>query len=530
VKRTKRLLWGVLFLALAGISSFANAVSCGALQPGELLVPGQSVAACNGAGTLVHQLDGNVVFSDLVGPLWATGTAGRPTKTFVMQGDGNLVVYDVNNNPLWNSRTSGNPGAWLAVQNDCNLVIRSTAGTVLWASNTSCRTAPPPPPPPPTGGVKGKMIAGYQGWFGAPGDGGYNQWFHWGPGVVAPARVTFELYPDVREYPVLFQTGLANLGNGQPSKLFSSYSASTVNLHFHWMKQHNIDGVALQRFLRDRINVRTNIAAKVRNAAEANGRTFYIMYDVSGNNPDFVSYIQNDWTNTIVNSLQLTSSGAYAKEGGKPVVALWGIGFTDRPGSAQEWINLITWFKNRGVYVIGGVPWGWRTAEFTKPGFENVYAQLNMLSPWTVGLYSADADVDWHKNNRLIPDKNWCTARGIDYQPVAFPGFAWSNWAGGPRNAIPRRRGGLFWRQAYNIKSSGLSTMYVAMFDEYDEATAIAKAAENSSMIPTNQYFLTLDADGSSLSSDFYLRLAGAANRMLKGQTALTPTVPITNR
>jgi len=48
-------------------------------------------------------------------------------------------------------------------------------------------------------------------------------------------------------------------------------------------------------------------------------------------------------------------------------------------------------------------------------------------------------------------------------------------------------------------------------------------------MIPNNQYFLTLDADGTHLSSDFYLRLAGAANQMLKGQIPLSLTVPIPN-
>ncbi len=36
------------------------------------------------------------------------------------------------------------------------------------------------------------------------------------------------------------------------------------------------------------------------------------------------------------------------------------------------------------------------------------------------------------------------------------------------------------------------------MFDEFDEATAIAKAAKDRRMIPTDQYFLTLDADGTS--------------------------------
>ncbi|MCK7529576.1 MAG: hypothetical protein MZV63_00220 [Marinilabiliales bacterium] len=58
--------------------------------------------------------------------------------------------------------------------------------------------------------------------------------------------------------------------------------------------------------------------------------------------------------------------------------------------------------------------------------------------------------------------------------------------------------------------------MYFAMFDEYDEGTAIMKASTDWSMIPTNQYFVTLSADGIWVSSDFYLRVAGAATAMVK--------------
>jgi hypothetical protein len=73
------------------------------------------------------------------------------------------------------------------------------------------------------------------------------------------------------------------------------------------------------------------------------------------------------------------------------------------------------------------------------------------------------------------------------------------------------------WKQAYNIRSLAIPSAYVAMFDECNEGTAIFKAAENASMIPTNRYFLTLDADGVSCSSDFYLRLVGDEIRMIKG-------------
>ncbi len=64
------------------------------------------------------------------------------------------------------------------------------------------------------------------------------------------------------------------------------------------------------------------------------------------------------------------------------------------------------------------------------------------------------------------------------------------------------------------------------MFDEYDEGTAIAKAAEDKSMAPTDQYFLTLDADGVHVSSDFYLRLVGDGNRMVKGEIPLQKQHP----
>jgi len=423
--------------------------------------------------------------------------------------------------------------------NDTNLnyFSLSVGGATNTPTSTPTRTPTPgPSPTSPSGtGVKGRTFAGYQGWFAAAGDGSsFNQWFHWSNGgVPGPGNLKFELYPDTREYATLFQTNFANLGNGTPSRLFSSYTTDTINVHVRWMRENNIDGVGLQRFGSDLTNpalktVRDSITTKLRTAAEANGRNFYIMYDVSGMSGDWVQQIQSDWTNTIMNTLNVTASPMYSWEGGKPVVSLWGAGFQDRPGTAQEWTTLINWFKSQNIYVIGGVPREWRTSTGdSKPGFLPVYTLFNMISPWTVGAYGTDADVDNYKNNLLISDRDFTAANGIDYQPVVFPGFAWSNWNGGTRNQIPRRQGNLFWRQVYNLKSSNISTMYIAMFDEYDEGTAIAKAAEDSNMIPTNQYFLTLDADGAHLSADFYLRLAGAANQMLKGQIPLSLTIPI---
>lgn len=85
-----------------------------------------------------------------------------------------------------------------------------------------------------------------------------------------------------------------------------------------------------------------------------------------------------------------------------------------------------------------------------------------------------------------------------------------------------------------SLQELNITAPFVAMFDEYDEGTAIAKAAENSSMIPTNQYFLTLNEDGVDLSSDFYLRLAQDGMRLVRRQITAAPngsdTPPTRNR
>lgn len=397
--------------------------------------------------------------------------------------------------------------------------------------------------PPQGGDVVGHVFAGYQGWFNAAGDGSPNGgWIHWSKNGSAPtanSNVNFELYPDLREYSKLYQTNLANLGNGQPAKLLSSYDQETVNKHFEWMQTYGIDGAALQRFGASTSdapdNWRTNrdsVAVKVKNAAETYGRKFYVMYDITGMNAsDWVAAVKHDWTTNVVNAMHLTSSSAYAKQDGKTVVCIWGIGFTDRPGTAAEASDLINWFKSQGIYVIGGVPSYWRTGDNdSKSGFLDVYKSLDMISPWFVGRFSGTDGADSWSANHWQPDYAFTQQNGIAYQPVMWPGFSWKNLNNGPINQIPRLHGDFMWRQAYDMKNIGIGTGYIAMFDEYDEGTAIAKGAENNSMIPTNQYFLTLDADGVAVSSDFYLRLSGDITRMFKGQIPATANHPTSHQ
>jgi hypothetical protein len=322
----------------------------------------------------------------------------------------------------------------------------------------------------------------------------------------------------MREYTKGYQTAYANLGNGQPATLFSSYDQQTVNTHFRWMQENGCDTAALQRFNPNSSEgpTRDAMAAKVRSAAETYARKFYIMYDVSGWTT-MQAEIKTDWTSKMSAH---TASSAYARQNGKPVVCIWGFGFNDgnHPWDAATCLDVITWFKNQGCYVIGGVPREWRTGVGgSRPGFLGVYHAFNMLSPWMVGAISTAADSDSIYQNINVPDQADCNANGVDYQPCVLPGDV---------SARQRAHGDFMWRQFYNMVRVGAQGTYISMYDEYNEGNQIAKTAENAGMVPSGSGLLGLDEDGTVCSSDYYLRLTADGGRMLKGQIALTATRP----
>ena len=69
--------------------------------------------------------------------------------------------------------------------------------------------------------------------------------------------------------------------------------------------------------------------------------------------------------------------------------------------------------------------------------------------------------------------------------------------------------------------------IFGAMFDEVDEGTALFHAAAHASDTPSVGTFLTLDADGETLPTDWYLQLTGAASEMLRGERPLDAEIPI---
>ncbi len=109
---------------------------CGVLGVNGVLGRGQAVTSCDGAITLAHQGDGNVVVYAGSRALWHTATHGQATDALVMQGDGNFVLYAPGGRPIWSTGTHGNANTTLAVQNDGNVVIYAPGGRVVWATGT----------------------------------------------------------------------------------------------------------------------------------------------------------------------------------------------------------------------------------------------------------------------------------------------------------------------------------------------------------------------------------------------------------
>lgn len=400
---------------------------------------------------------------------------------------------------------------------------------------------------------RGKSFTGYQGWFGTGGQ--YNSWQHYAYGDAdsdgtrwpRKNKISIDIFPDVTEYAEssLAQTGFANLGNGKNTKLFDSNAKDVINTHFRWMNEYGINGAAIQRFvggLTGRTITGSQEATqlkKIQNAAESNNRLMYVMYDISGGSQisdandttsisSYVKDIKFDWVYNIEQSLEMLNSSSYATVNGKPVVCVWGFGFDNaentRPSRRVDYEEMIDFFHARGCYVIIGVPRDWRNQN----QYIDIYNKADMISPWYVGALGADeASVNSIYNNYLSPDLQYCKNHNMDYYPVVFSGFSWTLWQGGKPNMIARNAGQTFWNQAYKLKQLGLDSFYIAMFDEYDEGTAIAKNASDYFDIPTDQYFVTASCDGYWLSSDFQLRVVSEAVKMMKNQRSVVKEVPV---
>jgi len=430
------------------------------------------------------------------------------------------------------------------------------------ASPTSVPTNTPRPPATPTplptilphdtidpSTLTGKLMMGYQGWFSCPGDGtnmynGYYHWIHDGFPKLNAESFRVDMFPDTRELTDddTCPTALT-LPDGSPAYVYTSANYKTVLRHFQWMSEYGIDGVFLQRFgvqlaYPEWRDFHTDLLVKVRDASETYGRAWAVMYDVTGSNENgnnVVALLKRDWK-YLVDTQKILESPQYLHHNGLPVVAIWGLGFDDRPGTAAEAVELLDFFQNNPdpkyrAIVLGGVPIFWRTLQSParrESAWNDFYCALDIIGPWTVGVAASDAEVDNYYRNTVRADMARAQECGAEYMPVVYPGTSYHNPADRPFNEQPRRGGRLYWRQVYDALSLDATMIYNAMFDEVDEATAMYKIAETSADVPAGIEVITMDTDGESLPSDWYLRLAGEATKMLRGEIPLTATIPIT--
>ena len=382
--------------------------------------------------------------------------------------------------------------------------------------------------------LTGKVMCGYQGWFGAAGDGSGPRlaWPHWTrrSGKPADGTITVDLWPDVSELgpDERFATKM-NLADARQAEVFSSFVKPTVLRHFQWMRDYGIDGVFVQRFIsslrkHESLQRCNAVLSNCREGASRFGRVYAVMYDLSGLGAGRINEVMEDWR-ALRRDGQITQDPAYLHHRGKPVVAVWGVGFNDdREYTVAECRQLVEFLKADGCTVMLGVPAHWRELKndaVSDPALLEVISLADIVSPWTVGRYVSPAGAAEYAEDLLTGDLAWCRQRHIDFLPVVFPGFSWHNLKGGPLDQIPRRRGEFLWSQFCAAKRAGASMLYVAMFDEMDEGTAIFKCSNE---VPVGQTSKFVTYEG--LPSDYYLKLVGAGTKLLRGEIPLTVRPP----
>jgi hypothetical protein len=388
----------------------------------------------------------------------------------------------------------------------------------------------------------GLVMAGYQGWFRAAGDGSSAKHYAYGD----ENQSSIDLWPEMSEYQKTYETPFT-MPDGKKARFFSSIDKSSIDLHFKWMQEYGIDGVFMQRFFNDTRpgNREKESALILQNALEAASkykRAIAVMYDLSGlsANGEDCSTIIEDWK-FLVDKIRVTNQSGektYLHHRGKPVVVIWGLGFPDRPYDIRNIgiERLINFLKNDPVYgnctVMLGVPTSWRELNgdcIHDPYLHELILKSDMVLPWTVQRYSPllHNDMDRFRDVTLA-DMTWCREHQIDYVPCVYPGFSWHNLSVHafpddikPVASIPRQGGRFYWQLISTALKAGAPMLYVAMFDEVNEGTAIFKSSNTP---PKGKGTAFMDMDNKP--SDLYLWLTGQAGKILRGEEPLPLKMP----
>ena len=324
--------------------------------------------------------------------------------------------------------------------------------------------------------LKDRIMVGYQGWFRTANDRDDRGWYHWfrSVGDPSPPFYTVDMWPDTRAYHPRDRVLAGDIctRSGRPAYLFSSTSEAVVRHQFWWMRRNGMDCAFLQRFLTTRRGGDDGtpewVLMNVRKAANAEHRLWAVEYDVSGM-PAATAYdvLKRDWS-WLVNVLKVTDDPCYAREKGRPVVFLWGLPFPDRNFTPETADQILNYFEHDGTptgnYVIGSLP--------------NEWAHLS--DAWMSHARKYDGIQVWQTHD-YAADKRLCDLWGCDYYPHVWPGFSWAHLARKQEPAAyTDRANGRFYRQRIaQALAVGCDRLFVGMFDEYDEGTAIMPMSDD---------------------------------------------------
>lgn len=375
--------------------------------------------------------------------------------------------------------------------------------------------------------LSGKVLAGYQGWFNTPNDAADEGYVHWG----VPGEWSIEQWPDPNDYDPseLFPVPGVTTARGEQAYLFSSADASVVDRHFQWMREHDIDGVFVQRFRGSFMTKGPGGAysgepqwpvVNSRDAAHRSGHTWAIEYDIqnggsTAQRDQIIQEVKDDWEYlTDPNGMDMLNDSHYQREDGKPVVAIFGlyVGATNGYTTAQQQ-DLINYFQSRGVYVIGAGRHTESSAQIANAGLHDAYI------PWQ-GY--------WKGGNSYAPDE--ARLNGVTpHVPHVFPGFSWTHLQNSSTaTSRDREDGDFYWRMLNDaVNETDASWLFIGMFDEYDEGTNLIPATDDPPVPDT-------DGQGNPLTyqmsdprpNDWWMALTGAAKQALQGKTTINNTTP----
>ncbi len=381
---------------------------------------------------------------------------------------------------------------------------------------------------------KGLVMAGYQGWFAAEGDDSHRGWYHYG---FRGDNASIDFWPDMTEYTKKYAAPF-KMPDGSDAFLYSAYDEESIDLHFRWMKEYGIDGVFMQRFVVEIKNTSgkrhfNKVLESALKAARKYDRAIGVMYDLSGCRPEDMKVLEDDWKElqTLFSLTDRKQNPTYIWHNKRPLLTIWGVGFNDnRKYSIADVQQAITNIKQDSkVSIMLGVPYYWRT--LTKDTENNpllhtlIKNSVDIVMPWAVGRYNNDTYTSTAAG--LPGDIKWCRGNKVDYVPLVFPGFSWGNLKRNANlyNQIPRLKGDFLWQQIAGAKAAGATSLYVAMFDEIDEGTAIFKCAEEGKLpLFGEKRFVGIEQ---GLGSDYYLWLVGEATKWFHSGKGYNATKPV---